>query len=509
MIANNSTFSRTKNAIINMLIGGGLQVAYLICGFVCRTYFIQILGKYYLGINGLFTNILTILSFSELGISTAIIYNMYKPYQENDLCKVASLLELYKKAYMYIAGTIFLLGIMLLPFLQNFIKEKIDSIEELSVIFMLFVINTTSSYVLSYRKTLFTINQKDYYVNLIDKIISIIFMILQVYILNETKNFYFYLSAQIFATLSSNILIHFLAGECFPEILECQKSKLSNTEFKKIKNDIKSIFCYKVGAISLNSTSSILISKIISVALVGISSNYIMLINAVETVIAKAFSGVVSSIGNLNASKDIRKQKKVFEELCLIVNVIYGFCAIELVLTLNDLILVWIGNEYIMNDSPSVICLIMTFYVFGINLVASNFRTTMGFFQAVKFTPMVAALMNLILGITLGMEYGLFGIFIAILISRICTFCIIDPMIIYKSVFCESVKKYYVFQLEFFSITCLIGMINYYFLCDYHIKNLTDVIFKSLYVFFITMPLYYIILCNTRVWKNIELRFRK
>ena len=65
------TSSRTRNTILNVATSIGGQLLVTVLKFVTRTVFIHTLGKSYLGINGLFSEILTMLSLSELGIDTA------------------------------------------------------------------------------------------------------------------------------------------------------------------------------------------------------------------------------------------------------------------------------------------------------------------------------------------------------------------------------------------------------------------------------------------------------
>ena len=53
----------------------------------------------YLALNGLFSNVLAVLSLAELGIGSAINFAMYKPLKENDIETVKSLMMLYRRLY--------------------------------------------------------------------------------------------------------------------------------------------------------------------------------------------------------------------------------------------------------------------------------------------------------------------------------------------------------------------------------------------------------------------------
>ena len=87
--------SRTNNMIRNVsfsFVGQGIGI---LASFIVRIVFIKILGSTYLGLDGLFSNILTVLSLSELGVGTAITYSLYKPIANKDEEKLKSLMYLF------------------------------------------------------------------------------------------------------------------------------------------------------------------------------------------------------------------------------------------------------------------------------------------------------------------------------------------------------------------------------------------------------------------------------
>ena len=56
--------SRTKNAMLNLIFGYLSQIGIILLSFIGRKIFLIFLSADYLGINGLFSNILTVLSFA-------------------------------------------------------------------------------------------------------------------------------------------------------------------------------------------------------------------------------------------------------------------------------------------------------------------------------------------------------------------------------------------------------------------------------------------------------------
>lgn len=139
------TESRTKNSMKNVIMGLLVQVITVLLTFITRTIFIKVLGEDYLGINGLFTNILAVLSMAEMGIGTAIVYSMYKPLKDNDTKKLNALVNYYKKLYNIIALIVLLVGLAILPFLDSIVQLDRE-IENLKLYYILFLLNSVVSY---------------------------------------------------------------------------------------------------------------------------------------------------------------------------------------------------------------------------------------------------------------------------------------------------------------------------------------------------------------------------
>ena len=130
--------SRTYNAVKNATISTLIQIATLVASFVGRTIFIRVLGNQYLGISGLYSNILSVLSLADLGITTVMTFSLYKPIAENDTSQIASLLAYFKKIYRYIALAIFILGICLVPFLELIVNGSELPLGKLKLYYVLF-----------------------------------------------------------------------------------------------------------------------------------------------------------------------------------------------------------------------------------------------------------------------------------------------------------------------------------------------------------------------------------
>lgn len=286
------------------------QILCTLFSFFARTIFIKKLGAEYLGLNGLFTNILTILSFAELGIGDAIIFSMYKPIAEDDKEKIKSLLNLYKKSYIGIGIFIMIAGVALAPFIKYIIVDVPKIPESITIIYLMYVFHTASSYFFIYRQSVITANQRAYIITFYNTVCLLLIYVLQIIGLIVFNNFLLYLAIQIIVTFVGNGFISYKSKKMYPYTTEKNVAKFSKKEIKDIYTNIISLFVYKVGSVILNGTDNILISALIGVKTVGVCSNYLLIISTVNTLLNKIRGALVASVGNLNATENPQKRKK-------------------------------------------------------------------------------------------------------------------------------------------------------------------------------------------------------
>lgn len=452
--------SRTKNVTINASLGMISQIIKVIIDFILRTVFIKMLGTEYLGVNGLFTNVLTILSFAELGIGNAIIFSMYKEIANNNTEKIKSLMQLYKKTYISIGCFVLFVGLIITPFIKYTINGVPNIKESIYLIYILFLFNTAVSYFFTYKKAIISAHQKEYIINIYRLITEILRVALQILVLIITRNFVLYLIIQIFTTVLDNILCSKKADNMFPYLKDKDVTLIDKTEKKSIFDNVKSLVMYKFGSIILNGTDNIIISKMLGLTSVGLLSNYTLLINTVSMIIASALNGFTASVGSLNANDDTKKQERIFKQMHVISVWIYGFCAIAFMILANDFVTLWIGNEY---NLPllAVFAMALHLYVNGVQFAGYTYRVTLGLFNKGKYCPIIASIINIILSIMLAKRMGVAGVLLATSISRFVTTTWYDIYMVYKFKLNKSPLKFYLKYLLNFVIVIFIGIVCY------------------------------------------------
>ena len=131
--------SRTSNALKIAISGVSYQILTLVLSFVFRTIFLLVLSKEYLGLNGLFTNILSVLSLFELGVGSSIVFRMYKPIANSDVTSVGQYMRFYKKMYTTIGVIVLVVGLALLPAIKFFIKDAQEIPSDINIYFVYFL----------------------------------------------------------------------------------------------------------------------------------------------------------------------------------------------------------------------------------------------------------------------------------------------------------------------------------------------------------------------------------
>lgn len=438
---------RTENSKRNMLYGLFCQALGTYFSFVNRQIFIILLGKEYLGINGLFANILTLLSLTELGLGNTILFFLYKPVLDQDYAKLRSLLFFSKKLFNYVAIAVFGMGILILPLLPLVVDVDMD-FKKIAVYYFVYLMNSVLSYFSASESLAIEACQKNYITNLYRTFCKFIQNASQIILLLFFHDYLIYLLVQIGCTIFFNISIIRKAHKICPNIYREKGDKLNVEDRNRIREMIQSTFIYKIGTTVVNYTDDLLISVIITTVTVGYYSNYKMVEGVVSQLVGVLTKAITASLGNLNAEGDKERSLKTFRILVFIFHTFTIFCAICMLLCTNNFIFLWIGESYVL-EMRVVFAIVFCFYISNIITPVWVYRETMGLFRETKHLMMTAAAINLILSIIMGNLIGLSGIIVATGLARLFTTVWYEPRILFKKKFDENVNSYYCQQAKY------------------------------------------------------------
>ena len=451
---------RKKSSFKNMITAVSSNVLTIIVGLVAQAVFIKILGSEYLGLNGLFSNVISMLGIVELGMGSAIIYNMYKPIAEEDHEKIKSLMQFYKKSYRIITLIISIIGIMIIPFIKYIVDiESVTVGINVYLVYILFLLETICSYILSYKRSMLYANQKEYITNIIHMGYTILVNTMQLTFLYFTHDYYLYLIIKVMMRLVENIVISSYVNRRYSYLLDNNVTKLDRKTEKDIFQKIRALFFHKIGTFIVSGTDNIIISKYLGLVTVGLYSNYYMIINAVQTVINHIIQATRASVGNLLVTESKTKQFDIFN--IRFVNFwISCFSSICIFVIMDSFITIWIGYKFVL-PTKVLLVLVINFFIVSSRSTYGAFKEAAGIFYEDRFVPIIESLLNIVLSIIFVKKFGLMGVFMGTIGSGLVLWCYSYPKYVYNKLFGRKISDYMKETIYYFIIFILIAGFTY------------------------------------------------
>lgn len=451
--------SRVENSIRNTIYALGTQIISMLMSFIVRTVFIYTLGKNYLGFNGLFSNIFSILSLTELGMGTVIIYSMYKPVAQEDHRKIAALLNLYRTFYRIVGIIVAILGLSLLPFL-DYLVSGIQDIPELEIIYLLYLSSSVISYFFAYKKSMLTVYQQDYISSRINLLINFIQGIIQIAILILWHNYILYLLVLTISTFFNNWLNSLYADYKYQYLKEYRSERVDEETKQKIYTDVKAIFVSRISSAIVTSTDNLLISAFVSTIILGLYSNYIMLINVVNTIINRILDSLVGSVGNLIAVESIERVYLIFKRVLFINYWLVAFSSMSFFILANPFITLWIGKSYLLS-SGIIFMIALNLFMRLIRNTFIMFNNAFGHFVELKKKNIIEPIINIVASLLfiLVFKMGIIGVLLGTFVSNITTNFWFEPYLIFKK--CQvSLKEYFKIAANYLLTSIVAGGAN-------------------------------------------------
>lgn len=483
--------SRTEYSLINIctgFVGYGLNA---LIGFICRIIFVRILSVEYLGVSGLFTNILSMLSLAELGISSAITFALYKPIAQNNEKKIASIMKFYKKTYAAISVVVAIVGLVMVPFLDVIIADAPNIKENIYVLYVLYLLNTVISYFFSYRQALLHAAQRQYIVTGYNYLITIIQSVLQSVFLIITREYIFYLLIQIAGGIVYNIWVSVKAGKDYPFINQKDIEPLTQSEKRDLFKNVKALAINKLSGVLVNSTDNIAITYFNGLSSVGFASNYTLFSMTLDKLITQLFNSLTGSVGNLNASSDEETRYSFFKTLNLTNFWLYGWAAIGITFVSGDLVKWFYGSEYVLTwDIPLILAI--NFYTIGMLHAFYTYKSTLGLFRYGQYLLFLTGIINLVLDVILGRLFGTFGIYLATLIARLLTNLWYEPYAVYRYGLKKTPILYLKRYIQYTAILICIGVVCFT-LCSLCKFNVVVNVFAKIAICSVVFNVFFIV----------------
>ncbi len=422
----------------------------MVLPFLTRSAIIYFVGVLYLGLNGLFTSILSVLSLAELGVGMAMVFSMYEPIAKGDTETVCALLNLYKKIYRVIGTVILVFGLAFAPFITKVINGDIPTDTNIYILYLISLLNTVISYFLfAYKNSLLVATQRMDVTTNITTVMVIFANLLQIALLAIFKNYYFYCIVTPFVTIAENIIRAYFADKMYPQY-KCE-GEVSDELKAEIKKRVFGLFIYRLSRVMRYSLDSLVLSTFLGLTALAKYNNYFLIMNSIVGVMDIMTNNITASVGNSIALESQEKNYNDFRKIQLIYMWAAGFCTAALFCLYQPFMRIWVGQELMFDGlTMSVFCIY--FFINRCGDMCYTYRQSAGLWWEDRYRPIVEAVVNLTLNIILVQIIGVVGVMLSTIIGLIFINSIWGSKILFKHYFTHFKQSGYLLELLLFTV---------------------------------------------------------
>lgn len=444
-----------RNSIISFLVQFG--TAFLV--FLVRKIFVLNLDIEYLGYEGLFNNIFSLMSVAELGLSSIITYNLYKEIAGNNKDEICKLMSVYKWFYRVIAIGVTVAGIIVFFFLPYIVKDVAKNYDYVKLIYLIQLFGVVSGYFLSYKRTLLSADQKDYICVEIDFASKFAISVVQILGLIIFHDFILYICIKIVGEILANIVVAFVVNRDYPYVKK--KIKITKEELvrRNIFSDARNFLVHKMAYLVYGSTDNIVIATFCGIKDVALFGNYILVAGNVKSMLFyKLLNPLQASIGSyVYSEKSRERQMALFNmlDMCgffMAVALTSGF-----LIFFQPFIAVWLGDEFKLSFA-FVVVYCVTSYIGAVFEIVYKYRSAFGDYAKDRNWMILSAAINLIVSVLAAPTFGVVGVQFGTLLGMVAT---VHGRIVFvmRNYLHESVLTYYKKHLLWFSfalVQCIV-----------------------------------------------------
>lgn len=449
--------SRTRLAFTNAFVTGTVLILYFPIQFINRFFMIKYLGVHYLGITSLYTNILSVLSLADLGIGTAIVFLLYEPLASHDIRKVALLMRYYRNIYCSIAGIIFLLGLLIMPFLPHLMKGT-GHYPYVYQVFIIYLLGSASSYLFSYNQSLLFADQKNHIVSIINLIVSYVMLSVQIFTVIILRNPLLYAALFVFTNFVTNLFVSIYVKKNYP--FKKSKEKLSKEEKDLLIQNVIGNMFLRISGVVVTGTDNIFLSAFTGVVIVGYYANYVTVTNFIQRFMTQVIGAISGSIGNFAVGKNKNEGEILFHNLQFINFMLLNLACLGIMFLSKDVITLWLGEKFVF-DNLTTLLITLSFFFMNYRILGWNFTAVYGLARFMKLFSINEMTVNILctLLFILVFKMGLNGVLLGTICSTLLTVTWQDPYVIFKHGFNSSPLKYfkrYILNFTIFLLECVL-----------------------------------------------------
>ncbi|WP_225047588.1 polysaccharide biosynthesis C-terminal domain-containing protein [Lacticaseibacillus kribbianus] len=411
---------RVEAAIKGSVTGLSSQLITLVLKFIVRTFLIRKLGVEVIGLDSVLIDLVSMLSLADLGITTAMLYRLYRPVIDRDFKRISELLSAYRTVFRTVSLAIIVFGIILSFFLPMIIAHPTIGWGKVYTAFYLQLFATAASYLVSEQRLLLDADKKRHWSMLMDLAGYVTTAILEIVVLILFADYIGYLVIAVLQPLISGIAIHLLYKRKYGDLVT--KPGRLKKDIVALYQDAREVLGNKIAGYVYSSTDNVVISIFLGVSVVGTLSNYRYITNALKGLMNSAMSAVQPLVGNLlNSDSSTHHVFKVLQRYTFIRFSIIGAFAVPVMVLSSDFIPIWTGSAKYVLPLWVPILLIADLYFGSLLGPLGEYLLGLGEFRLSRRISVIAAVTNLVISLILVTVVGYVGVLIGTVISQLIT----------------------------------------------------------------------------------------
>lgn len=486
--------NRSRNAKRNIVYGVIYRFFNMLFPFVIRTILLYILGSEYLGLNSLFTSILSFLSLAELGVGSALVYSMYKPIAEDDSDTICALLNLYRRLYRYIGTIVLVIGLCLIPLLPRLVNNDCPPDVNLYTLYLVFLLNSVISYwMFGYKQSLLTSHQRTDIISKNSMIVQLLMYLIQILCLFLFRNYYLYILWLPVFTVVTNLVNAYITDKMYPHY-KC-RGEISRELQQDIKKKVIALFGTKANSIVMHAMDNIVISAFLGLSMVGLYGNYYYIMNAVAGLMTIVYQSMTAGIGNSLETETGEKNYRDFEMIAFANFWLVSFCTISLLCLYQPFMRIWVHDENML-DMIVVVLLAVYFYVYQIRRIVLMYKDAAGIWWEDRFRPYVMMFTNLIGNFLLVQIIGIYGVILSTIISMLISVPW-ENYTVFKYIFNLTSVPFYRVNILYLALTTGMAFLTYW-LCSFLPEGIWGLIAKASLCLFVPNVLIVLLFRKTK-----------
>ena len=484
-----------KKTIKNSIVAISSYAILGVLSFVVRKLFLMNIDDIFLGYEGVFGNIIEVISIFSLGMDMIVYYRLENLIGEKNNVKIGRLFSFYKS--FTILNCIVILTLFFLMSLILGINSVL-SINVIIIFGMMLLAYYLQMFISVYRMLLI-VYQDDYIFVTIDLLSQVFSIILRIILIIYIKNYVFYLVGFIISYLLELLIIRSITLRRYSEIASYQNTDgvIGFINRSGIITDIKNNIFQKSSLVIYGATDNILIASIFGIDKVAKMSNYYLIAGIFNSALMKITDPFQPAIGKIVNSKTEEKIE-IFNAFNYLSFALACFSLDFFLVTINDVVSLLYGEEYCVG-----ICYVIFFslnqYVGWNHKFLAYYRNNFGKYELDKIFIVSGAILNVVVSFVLSHFLGLTGIMIGTFVGHL-AFWFGRAFVIFKLYIGTGKVKYIIEQLIFL-LLILCEIVGKAYLFMYHAKDILTLIVKNLLCIIISGI---VVIVGLLVTKNIK-----